>query len=175
MPSLPPLDLGVIGEDKPEAKSVAPEPKPGDPVRAAMKSSTDSVKAGEPFELIISVRIAYGYHIYGLDAMVPPFVPTGIKLTLPQGIEANGEWVVPTPRKDKAGDAIYTESVLFRRALKARPEAVGKFSVNTTRVPGSPSFSHGYVTALSRSRRSHVMPAIDGIARRISSNTSLTC
>ena len=33
--------------------------------------------------------------------------------------------------------------------------------MNTTGSPGSPSFTHGYVTDDSRSRRSHVMPAIE--------------
>ena len=62
--------------------------------------------------------------------------------------------------------------MIFAGTKRALPVGVGKVSVNTTRCPASPSFSHGYVTAGSAPRRSHVMPAIDGIAWRISANTS---
>ena len=47
--------------------------------------------------------------------------------------------------------------------------------MKTTGSPGSPSFTHGYVTDDSRSRRSQVMPAIESMQVRISLNTSRGC
>jgi len=44
---------------------------------------------------------------------------------------------------------------------------VGKLSMNTTGSPGSPSFTHGYVTDDSRSSRSHVMPAIEHLGGHV--------
>src|SRR5262252_6094132 len=54
-----------------------------------------------------------------------------------------------------------------------RPDGVGKFSMNTTGSPGSPSFTHGYVTDDSLSRRSQVIPAIESMQVLISLNASL--
>jgi hypothetical protein len=112
--------------NEPPVKPFAPEPTAAEPVRAAMKPASQLVKADEPFDLLVSVRLADTYQIYGKDTNASPFLATEVKLTLPKGIEAVGEWTAPEPRRDKAGDLIYTESVLFRRKLKARPEAAGK-------------------------------------------------
>ena len=51
---------------------------------------------------------------------------------------------------------------------RARPLAVGKPSAKTMSLPGRSGASHGYVTALSRSRRSQLMLASDGITLAIS-------
>ena len=50
-----------------------------------------------------------------------------------------------------------------------RPLDVGKPSPKITGSPGSPTSWHGYVTAPSSSKRSQVIPAIEGIHPRISS------
>ena len=124
--ALPPLDLGEIGNAKPQAKLFAPEPTRAEPVQAAMQSSVESAAPGEKFEVLVQARIFSGFHIYGLDPKVAPFIPTALKLTLPDGLEAAGDWKGPNAEQDKAGVEIYTGTAVFRRALQVRAGAAPK-------------------------------------------------
>jgi len=128
--ALPPLDLGEIGDAKPQAKLFAPEPTRAEPVQAAMQSSVESVAPGAKFEVLVQARIFSGFHIYGMDPKVSPFIPTALKLTLPDGLEADGDWKGPSPEHDKDGVEIYTGAAVFRKALKANAGAAAKkFSI----------------------------------------------
>ncbi len=124
--ALPPLDLGEIGDAKPQVKLFAPEPTRAEPVKAAMQSSAESVAPGAKFEVLVQARILAGCHIYGMDPKVSPFIPTTLKLTLPDGLEAAGDWTGPSPERDQAGVEIYTGAAVFRRALQARAGAAPK-------------------------------------------------
>jgi hypothetical protein len=126
LPALPPLDVGEIGEAKPQTKLFAPEPTRAEPVKAAMQASAASVSPGGQFEVLVQARILSDYHIYGMDPKVSPFIPTTLKLTLPDGLEAAGEWTGPSPERDKAGVEIYTGTAVFRRAVKASAGGVPK-------------------------------------------------
>jgi hypothetical protein len=126
LPSLPPLDLGEIGEARPQEKLFAPEPTRAEPVRSAMQASADSVPPGGQFEVLVQARILSDFHIYGMDRKVSPFIPTSIKMTLPDGLETAGDWAGPSPARDKAGVEIYTGAAVFRRALRARAGAAPK-------------------------------------------------
>jgi len=101
-------------------------PTRAEPVRAAMQASADSVTPGGQFEVLVQARVFSDFHIYGLDPKVSPFSPTSLKLTLPDGLEAVGDWTGPSPARDKAGVEIYTGAAVFRRALKARAGAAPK-------------------------------------------------
>ena len=87
LPALPPLDLGEIGDAKPQVKLFAPEPTRAEPVKAAMQSSAESVAPGAKFEVLVQARIFPGFHIYGMDPKVSPFIPSALKLTLPDGLK----------------------------------------------------------------------------------------
>ena len=126
LPALPPLDLGEIGDAKPQVKLFAPEPTRAEPVKAAMQSSAESVAPGAKFEVLVQARIFPGFHIYGMDPKVSPFIPTALKLTLPDGLEAGGDWTGPSPEHDKDGVEIYTGAAVFRRSLQARAGAAPK-------------------------------------------------
>jgi hypothetical protein len=126
LPALPPLDLGEIGDAKPPVKLFAPEPTRAEPVKAAMQSSAESVASGAKFEVLVQVRILPGFHIYGMDPKVSPFIPTTLKLTLPDGLETAGDWTGPNPERDQAGVEIHTGAAVFRRALRARAGAAPK-------------------------------------------------
>lgn len=121
-----PLDLGEIGDAKPQAKLFAPEPTRAEPVMAAMESSAESVAPGAKFEVRVQARIFSGFHIYGMDPKVSPFIPTALKLTLPDGLVADGDWKGPSPEHDKDGVEIYTGAAVFRKALKANATAAPK-------------------------------------------------
>jgi hypothetical protein len=126
LPTLPPLDLGEIGDAKPQVKLFAPEPTRAEPVRVAVQASAGSVAPGAQFDLLVQARILADFHIYGMDPKVSPFIPTSLKLTLPDGLESTGDWTGPSPERDKDGVEIYTGAAVFQRALKARAGAVPK-------------------------------------------------
>jgi hypothetical protein len=97
-----------------------PEPSRTEPVTAVMKLDRDTVRAGESCEVLVRVRIAAGHHIYSTNAIDGPFTPTTLDLILPADLEPVGKWVAPRPATTKAGERIYTDSILFRRSLKVR-------------------------------------------------------
>ena len=61
-----------------------------------------------------------------MDPKVSPFIPTSLKLTLPDGLKSTGDWTGPSPERDKDGVEIYTGAAVFRRALKADAGAAPK-------------------------------------------------
>jgi DsbC/DsbD-like thiol-disulfide interchange protein len=83
-----------------------------------MQVDRSGLRAGESFELLVRLRIAGEHHINPLNEAEKPFIPTTLKLTLPEGIESVGDWTAPEPGKARSGAKIYTDSVLFRRRLK---------------------------------------------------------
>jgi DsbC/DsbD-like thiol-disulfide interchange protein len=123
---LPPLDLGEIGDAKPQVKLFAPEPTRAEPVKAAMQSSAAAVTPGGQFDVLVQARIFPDFHIYGMDPKVSPFLPTALKLTRPDGLEAAGDWTGPSPQQNQAGVDIYTGAAVFRRTLQARAGAAPK-------------------------------------------------
>jgi hypothetical protein len=129
LPAMPPLDLGEIGDAKPQAKLFAPEPTPAEPVEVAMQLSTDSVTPGGQFDVTVQARVLAGFHIYGMDPKVSPFIPTSLKLTLPEGLESTSDWSRPIPERDKDGVEIYTDAAVFRKTLKAAAPAEKKYSI----------------------------------------------
>jgi hypothetical protein len=98
-----------------------PDPSPAEPVKAAMRMNADKTVAGSRCEVVIRVRIAAGHHIYAMDAAKKPFLPTSLVLKLPEGLETDGEWMADEPTLTKTGQQVYTESVVFRRRCKVRP------------------------------------------------------
>ena len=85
-----------------------------------------NVLAGKFVEILVHVRIAGGYHIYGTGSVAGPFQPTTLTLDLPQELKPAGDWIVPQPTVTRSGEKIYTDSLLFRRRLQVRLNAPKK-------------------------------------------------
>ena len=130
---LPPLDVGTFGngiESEGPVDVPVPEPTRSEPVTARMQASRQKISAGDTVDVLLRLRIAGGFHIYPLDQAEKPFLPTTVKLELPDGLEAVGNWTAPDPRTGHGGAKVYMESAVFRRRLKVK-EAVtaGRFSI----------------------------------------------
>src|ERR1043166_9698817 len=113
--------LGFVGMPRSEGLIFpVPQPSRTDPVTGALKADGETVWPGDGFEVLLRVRIAAGHHIYSTNALAGPFLPTTLDLILPAGLEPVGKWVAPRPKTTKTGEQIYSDSILFRRALMAR-------------------------------------------------------
>ena len=110
---------------------VVPDPSPAEPVKAAIRIDPNEMFAGSRFEVVIRVQIAAGHHIYALDAANRPFLPTSLTLKFPEGLESKGDWSAGEPTLTKAGERVYTDSVVFRRPCKIRPNV----SAGTIAIP----------------------------------------
>jgi len=104
----------------------APEPSRVEPVTAAMGFDRSSVYPGETLEILVRVRIAGGYHIYGTGSVAGPFSPATLSLELPDALTMAGDWIVPRSTVTRSGESIYTDSVLFRRRVKVKLNALEK-------------------------------------------------
>ncbi len=94
-----------------------------EPVRASMRISKATAAPGDSFEVTVQARIAKGYHVYGSGGSNAPFVVTSVEMTLPKGLQSEGDWTVPKPVRAPDGAMIYTNSVQFRQTLKVKPDA----------------------------------------------------
>ncbi len=81
------------------------------------------VHPGETLEFIISVKLAPAWHIYAAQGSDGPSVATTLKLTLPKGVEPDGEWAYPDPVRGKKGQMIYEGTLEFRRKLRVEKAA----------------------------------------------------
>ncbi len=73
---------------------------------------------GETMELILRVKMAPTWHIYAVGGSKGPGVATTLELTLPRGVEAEGEWACPEPTRGTDNQMTYEGTVEFRRRLK---------------------------------------------------------
>jgi hypothetical protein len=118
---LPPLDVGELRTVPGSSAQISvPEPTRTEPVTARMQASRETLRAGDAFELLVRVRIAGEHHIYALNSAQKPFIPTTLKLVMPDGVEATEDWSAPQPGQGKDGEKIYTDTILFRRPMKLR-------------------------------------------------------
>jgi DsbC/DsbD-like thiol-disulfide interchange protein len=108
----------------------AEPPTDANPVSAAAEIAAATIRPGDSVLLNIRVRIAPGWHIYGLNGGLSPNHPTQIELSLPTGISAIGEWKAPAPDAQVTSlglASIYSGEVVFSRQLivshKYQPEA----------------------------------------------------
>jgi hypothetical protein len=115
------VDTG-LADASPPARDVGqlsvPVPSPSEPVTAAMTIQPASALAGKTVELVVSIRIASGHYVHGAGDEDSPFVPLAMQITLPEGIEAVGDWKLPAPEKGRGNSFVYRDAALLRRPLK---------------------------------------------------------
>ena len=123
---LSPNDLAKLAEGLP----VKPH-TPDETVQLGMGFAPAPARAGETVTLLVKIQIAPAWHIYSTNQIAGPYTPTTLKLALPNGISAVGDWIVPTPKKDpKHSLLIYEGTVVFGRRLRIAPGAAGALKVS---------------------------------------------
>jgi DsbC/DsbD-like thiol-disulfide interchange protein len=126
---------GSIGWSMPwdTNKIEVPDPKPQQPVTAAIKVLSDKrtnvVAHGEHLVVFVRMRIFPSFHIYGLNKSGTENTPTRLKLTLPNGLKTKLDWTAPEPiNKGKA--RIYEQEVTFTNTLALNNKvALGKHTI----------------------------------------------
>jgi DsbC/DsbD-like thiol-disulfide interchange protein len=88
-----------------------------------MFADPSTPQPGDTFQIIVRVRIAGGYHIYGTNSLQSPFSPTPLTLALPPEVDPVREWIATPPMMTRAGERVYTDAVQFRRAFRVRLNA----------------------------------------------------
>ncbi len=69
--------------------------------------------------IAVRVKIHTNYHIYGIVASVDPYIPTELKIEIPQGYQKVGELQKPSFKAlNDAGTTIYEDEVVFRQEIK---------------------------------------------------------
>jgi DsbC/DsbD-like thiol-disulfide interchange protein len=91
-PAPAPTEPPAVSSPPPSAQP----PTVSSPVTATATISKSSLSPGEEASLTINLRIYSGWHIYGLEG-AGPSQPTQIKLNLPPGITAEGDWTAAAP------------------------------------------------------------------------------
>lgn len=83
--------------------------------------------------LLIRVKTAPGWHIYAADKPAGTSQPTRLDLQLPEGVEAEGDWIYPEATKSGVGSDgkfVYEGDFAFRRRLKVSEGTPrGRFNV----------------------------------------------
>ncbi len=100
----------------------APEPDAQHPVVARAELSPSVVRPGQETFLIVRVETAPSWHIYAVGGSNGPGVATTLKLTLPRGIEADGDWSCPKSITTPDGQAAYEGKLEFRRKIRAHAD-----------------------------------------------------
>ena len=126
--SVPTADLrGPARADTPNAEDVhVDEPVGHKPVAAGAAVSPSRLMAPGTAILLIRIRTAAGWHIYAVDKPSGTAQPTMLELSLPKGVEPDGDWVLPDAAVGELaadGKAIYEGNFSFRRRLKVTETA----------------------------------------------------
>lgn len=109
-------------------KSAAPppgEPSEQEPVSVQVSLLPSQVSPGETSSLVVQVKVARGWHIYGRQPHRGVAVPTKLEVKLPAGIELAGDWIADDAVSDPAsgGASVYRNQVVFRQRLRVSPSA----------------------------------------------------
>ena len=100
-----------------------PEADARHPVAATAELSPSTGHPGGSLVIVIRVKLAPAWHIYDAAGSNGPGVATTLKLSLPEGIEAEGEWSYPKSISGADHQMIYEGAPEFRRKLRVRPDA----------------------------------------------------
>ncbi len=95
------------------------KPKGDDPVAASVTLSPSKLRPGETAVLVVRVETSAPWHIYAMNRSGGSGVSTTLKLTLPEGVKAEGEWnPAESPIQGSDGQSIYEGVIEFRQKLK---------------------------------------------------------
>jgi len=101
------------------------EPNETHPVSTAAALFPPRARAGESLTLVVQVKTAPRWHIYATGEVSGTGMPTTLKLDLPSGVEASGDWTCPSPHPGGDGQSpIYEGNVKFIRRLAINRQKV---------------------------------------------------
>jgi DsbC/DsbD-like thiol-disulfide interchange protein len=108
-----------ISEDSANVEIELEEPASYNPFVARAVLVPANVEVPATLTFIIRAKTAPGWHVYATDGPVGISQPTRLDLQLPDGVEADGDWVFPEPAQGDAGtQLVYEGDLVFRRRLK---------------------------------------------------------
>jgi Disulphide bond corrector protein DsbC len=110
-------EAGRLADDEP------PRPDARHPVTARAELAPTAVRPGQEAVFIVRVETAPSWHIYAVEGSNGPGIATTLRLKLPRGVEAEGEWSCPKPIKTSDDQMAYEGRLEFRRKLKVRADA----------------------------------------------------
>jgi len=99
------------------------KPDRRNPVVAEAELSALAIRRGDQAVLTIRVETAPTWHIYAVEGSGGPAIATVLRLELPKGVEAEGEWFCPKPIKSADGQMVYEGELEFRRKLRVGSDA----------------------------------------------------
>ena len=91
----------------------------GQPVTTTLRLAKGHVKVGETVELSIILEVAPLWEIRTLDA-IPSKIATQLDLSLPDGLQATGDWNVPKSHRSLTpdGHSVYAGENVFHQTIK---------------------------------------------------------
>lgn len=110
-------------EAKHAKQAAALETSRDNPVALASAIQTDANGAKE---MVITMTIHPGYHAYATVDEKDVFIKTTLDLTYPEGIEPDGEMIMPPAQSTGNATSHYTGTVQFRQKIKG--EGKGEIS-----------------------------------------------
>ena len=108
------------------------DPSANSPVSVAAAVSPASARAGDLITLVVRTRLADSWHIYAVDQASGPTVPTTLSLTLPDGLEAVGQWKLPEsePFDTALGEThVYHHEATFAHQIRVGEEATDNLAI----------------------------------------------
>jgi len=78
-------------------------------VNATLVWSADKTQVA----VVMKGAIEVGWHIYAYVPETEPYIATDLRLELPKGVSALGDWVLPTSKPYENGIYVYEDEVLF--------------------------------------------------------------
>lgn len=139
-PATPGNDYSVVMKpiwDKAVAKQTTkpvakPAPKMAEPTQANPVVATAVLEQKARGPLVrIDMKIYPGFHIYNKVSDKDPYIPTTVSFELPDGVELNGELIVPKFKQlDSNGTTIFEDDVTFRQPIKGSGKGTIKVKLN---------------------------------------------
>lgn len=117
---LPPFETIEVSTEEPTATDV---------VKLGSATKPGAVAAGGVVMIAVRVRVAEPWHIYAVNKPTGVSVPTKLKLKLPEGVTAVGEWDIPKPKEYEDDVFVYEKDVIFRRYVKVADSATGSLNI----------------------------------------------
>jgi hypothetical protein len=102
---------------RPADRSV-PRPDGRHPVVARTELSPSTIRRGDQAILTVRVETAPSWHIYAVEGSNGPGIATTLRLRLPRGVEAEGDWSCPKAGRTADGQMAYEGTLEFRRKLR---------------------------------------------------------
>lgn len=82
-------------------------------------------------ELVITIKIHQGFHIYANVSDKDPFIPTDFKLELPEGVSKDGGMKMPAPKRlDNGETTVYEGECVFRQRLTGNGAGKMRCTIN---------------------------------------------